>query len=120
MTKTYEIDIDPCPKPRMTQRDKWMRRSCVQRYYDFCDNFREKFPFSEFPNEIIVDFYLKMPNSWSKKKKKSMIDQPHQQKPDIDNLCKAVFDALKIDDAHIWKIQASKRWSDRGLIVLIF
>ena len=41
---------------------------------------------------------------------------PHQQKPDIDNLCKSVMDALSDDDAYIHELHAMKFWDYRGTI----
>lgn len=113
-----ELDITPCPKPRMTQRDKWQKRDCVMRYRNFCDRFREQFPHSTIPEEIRIEFDIPMPPSWSKKKMSAMEGKPHQQKPDIDNLCKSVFDALHVDDSHIWKLYAIKRWAMTGKITL--
>ena len=45
-----------------------------------------------------------------------MIGQPHQQKPDADNLLKALQDAIFDDDCAIWNIQVTKLWSDKGSI----
>lgn len=57
-------------------------------------------------------FYIKMPKSWSKKKCDAMFLQPHQQRPDIDNLCKAVMDALCDDDSYIYELNAKKVWNE--------
>lgn len=113
-----ELDIVPCPKPRMTRRDKWEKRDCVVRYRQFCDLFRAKFPYETIPDEIKIDFELPMPSSWSRKKYSFMEGKPHQQKPDIDNLVKSVLDALHVDDSHVWKLIATKRWAVNGKITL--
>lgn len=57
-------------------------------------------------------FQIAMPKSWSKKKRNTMASLPHQQKPDLDNLFKALADALHIDDSHIHRISATKIWSE--------
>ena len=44
--------------------------------------------------------------------------RPHRQKPDIDNLIKALLDALYADDSHVWKITAEKRWHYEGKIMV--
>lgn len=111
------LAITPVPKPRMTQRDKWQKRPCVIRYRDFCDEVRNQMKGQEFPQEgAYVIFYLPMPKSWSKKKKREMQLKPHQQKPDVDNLCKALLDALYGDDSHIYDIRISKYWALAGAI----
>ena len=109
------IDIVPVPKPRMTRSDKWKKRDCVVRYRAFCDELRLKL--KELPEDLDIVFYLPMPNTWSIKKKKEMAGQPHKQKPDIDNLLKAILDAMLDDDSGIWKVKAEKRWARSGQIV---
>ncbi len=52
-----------------------------------------------------------MPKSWSAKKKAAHEGEPHRQKPDLDNLVKAMLDALHDDDSHIWDGRFTKRWS---------
>lgn len=32
----FTVPGNPCPKPRMTRRDKWMQRPCVMKYRKFC------------------------------------------------------------------------------------
>jgi Holliday junction resolvase RusA-like endonuclease len=44
--------------------------------------------------------------------------QPHQQTPDVDNLLKALLDAIHKQDCAVWSVWAEKRWSDRGGIVI--
>ena len=61
-----------------------------------------------------ITFYLPMPKSWTKSKKKEMLGNPHRQKPDLDNLIKALGDALHGDDSHIASIAARKVWATRG------
>ena len=45
---------------------------------------------------LAIDFYMSIPNSWSKaKKQQAMIGEIRPAtRPDIDNLCKAIMDAL--------------------------
>ncbi|MBT9425870.1 RusA family crossover junction endodeoxyribonuclease [Enterobacter oligotrophicus] len=59
-----------------------------------------------------------MPKSWSKKKRTAMYGQPHQVKPDLDNLTKSLLDALFEDDAHIWDARTSKIWGETGMIII--
>lgn len=65
-----------------------------------------------------IFFFLPMPKSWSQKKKNAHRGLPHRQKPDIDNLCKALLDAIFKDDCHIASIQLYKHWHDKGQIII--
>jgi Holliday junction resolvase RusA-like endonuclease len=58
-----------------------------------------------------IIFYMEMPKSWSQKKRIEMLGEPHRQKPDLDNLIKALGDALYGDDSGIASIKAAKVWS---------
>lgn len=66
-----------------------------------------------------VEFHMPMPMSWSAQKKALMVGTPHQQKPDVDNLCKALMDALCEEDSHIYDVHMSKWWhGGDGAIIL--
>lgn len=109
--------ITPVGKPRMTRADKWKQRPPVMRYRMFCDEARLhgiRVP----ENGVHITFVLPMPQSWSKKKRASMDGQPHQQKPDLDNLTKSLLDALFEDDSHIWDARTSKIWGETGMIII--
>ncbi|MBO4148369.1 RusA family crossover junction endodeoxyribonuclease [Enterobacter ludwigii] len=109
--------ITPVGKPRMTRRDKWKQRPPVMRYRMFCDEARLhgiRVPESG----AHITFVLPMPPSWSKKKREAMDGQPHQQKPDLDNLKKSLLDALFEDDSHIWGTRTSKIWGETGMIII--
>lgn len=107
--------IDPVPKPRMTQRDKWSKRNCVTRYWVFKDLVKEKnikIP----PGGGHVIFYIPMPQSWSAKKRAAKDGAPHEQRPDLDNYLKALLDSVYSEDSHIYDIRASKFWAKDGAI----
>ncbi len=115
MTKKYQIN--PFPKPRMTRSDRWKKRPCVVRYHEFKDQVRaSNIQLSESGLSII--FEIKMPKSWSKKQKEKMNGMAHKQKPDLDNLLKALFDAVYEEDSHIWNYEASKVWAYEGGITV--
>jgi Holliday junction resolvase RusA-like endonuclease len=57
-----------------------------------------------------------MPKSWSIKKQKTHHGKPHQQRPDVDNFCKALFDAVFDEDSHIWDCRMTKIWGTKGEI----
>ena len=114
--KSY--DVTPIPKPRMTKSDAWKKRACVQRYWAYKDEV--KFNNIRVPEcGYWIIFIMPMPKSWSKKIKEKMVGRPHQQKPDKDNLEKALLDAIWQDDAHIWDGRVSKVWGYEGKIVVI-
>ena len=62
--------------------------------------------------EIIVT--LALPQSWSAKKKAALAYRPHTQKPDCDNIAKAICDGLNriawADDRQICAVKISKAW----------
>ena len=114
----YEMTIykiNPCPKPRQTRSDKWNKRECVMRYRAFADQCRllgVKVP--EESGHII--FHMPIPKSWSKKKKADMDMKHHKQKPDIDNLAKALMDAVYDDDSCVSDLRITKKWAMEGSI----
>lgn len=99
----------PVAKPRMTQKDVWSKRPCVMRYRAFKDKCRAYG--IGVPDSCRLVFHMPMPASWSKSKRAELEGEPHCQTPDLDNLVKALLDAVLTDDAHVWRIQAEKRWS---------
>ena len=116
MRRVYPID--PVAKPRQTQRDVWAKRPCVLRYRQFADDCR-KLGMVLPSHGASVQFVIAMPKSWSEKKRAAMLGQPHTQKPDIDNLLKAIADAVHGDDSHIWHYAGlSKVWGETGGIII--
>ena len=64
-----------------------------------------------------VVFVMKRPKYMSAKKySKQRIF--HDKRPDLDNLIKAVCDALCEEDKYIYRITASKHWCDVGSILI--
>lgn len=104
-------------KPRMTQSDKWNLRPPVVRYRAYCDHLRLLAGMWKVPSGgITVVFRIPMPRKWRKREREVRKGQPHQQKPDIDNLLKGFLDALCECDAHIYDVRAMKCWDERGAI----
>ncbi len=64
--------------------------------------------------ELYLDFFMPIPKSWSKKKKANPPD--HISRPDLDNLVKAVKDALNglawKDDSQVIYLRSEKLYSD--------
>lgn len=119
-TKTYLFRILPVAKPRMTRSDSWKKRPAVLRYYAYKDKLREltkKQNFTPTDEGMNISFGLPTPRSWSAKKLEALRNTPHKQKPDIDNLLKAFFDALLEEDSTIWQLDGlSKYWSEEPFI----
>lgn len=62
--------------------------------------------------------------SWSRKKREATIGQFHVQKPDTDNLLKAILDGLNriafADDSQVAEIVARKQWgTESGTMVIV-
>jgi Holliday junction resolvase RusA-like endonuclease len=111
--------IPGCPvgKPRQTQRDKWMQRPCVMAYRNWADTARlaakeAGFAPKKGPICLVARFYLPVPASLSVKKAAALQGQPHTGRPDVDNLCKSVMDALLPQDWAVWSLQADKFYND--------
>ena len=111
------VDIDPVAKPRMTQRDRWAHRSCVDRYFSFRDSFSPVMAILGPLEGYSITFVIPLPKSWAKKRKSERNGTPHAIRPDIDNFLKAILDCLP-EDKHIWKIQMEKRWGETGQIII--
>ena len=76
------------------------------------------------PVHVGIHVWFSMPFSWSKKKKAAHAGQYHWQKPDADNVVKAVLDALTdcgawLDDSQVASCQVIKRWAGQEPTTLI-
>jgi len=107
--------IVPVPKPRMTQSDRWKKRPCTARYWSFKDDCK-KFNVLIPESGSHITFIMPMPKSWSNKKRLDMFGKPHQQRPDKDNLEKALLDAVYDEDCRVWDSRVSKIWGAFGAI----
>ena len=115
-------NIVPVPAPRMSRRDRFDPRPCVVRFRDYGIELRSHFTAAELPTNYLLVFYLPMPKSWSKKKKRSHLFQPHKKTPDKDNLEKGLLDSLFYhedkNDCCIWDGRVIKLWSEEGAIAI--
>ena len=117
MTPVARLNIPPCPKPRMTKADRWRKRPSVLKFFAFRDAVRE-WPRETMHNKILemesfeIEFHVPMPKSWSKKKRGYMNGAAHQQRPDLDNYLKAWKDSVFEEDSVVWRVKASKMWTD--------
>lgn len=112
MSTTAIIYGVPIGKPRMTRADRWKKRPCVMRYRVWADLARQVV-YGDLamkarllaPTEIVVMAYFEPP-----KGKRRL--GPHTQKPDGDNILKAVCDALFQNDEMIYKKTVEKYWTN--------
>ncbi len=71
------------------------------------------------PVALLIECLFAMPVSWSKAKRAKHHGQAHTQKPDGDNVAKAVMDGLTAagvwpDDAVVWSLEIRKVWALGG------
>lgn len=109
----FKFNGTPVPKPRMTVADKWKKRPVIQNYWAFKDTIvkealRQKFVLGE---AFEIEFGLPLTT-----KSKKVLGTPHRQRPDVDNLLKAVMDCLLPEDSSVHTVYVSKRWSEKGFI----
>lgn len=107
----------PIGKPRMTQRDVWMKRPCVVQYYQFKDAIRKAAKDAGYDESMVIlqirlIAFIAIPKSWSKRRVSAVAGRAHDQKPDISNILKAVEDSLTDDDSKIFYVDAEKYWND--------
>lgn len=113
-----KIDVTPVPAPRMVQSDRWRKRPAVLRYFEYKDKLVEAWGDNPLPEELHLEFVMPMSNSWSLKKKIRLDGEPHQQRPDVDNMIKAVMDSLSKEDSNIYYVEASKHWGIEGSVTI--
>lgn len=119
--KQFIFKLLPISKPRQTRSDKWRKRPCVVVYRAFADELRLQASRQGFSleNGLAYEFHLPMPKSWSQKKQLEKLGQLHDQKPDLDNLLKSVWDSLAKEDKTIAYIgQVKKVWALTPKIII--
>jgi len=122
MRITFEVDPCPASRPRVTRWSTYYPK----RYTKFKKDMQaltsemETTP-SEKLLSVHVDFYIRMPKSWSKKKTEKLANTYCSNNSDIDNYIKAILDALNgvlfIDDRQVVEIFARKIYSKHSYMV---
>lgn len=123
------LNITPETNVRATQGDKIFfripreklfksglaRLKRLEKYNEYKINLRAEAMKKKFnlPEQgSFIKFFIPMPKTWRKFKRESMHFKLHKSKPDIDNLCKALFDGLFSEDKNISHFEAAKFWVD--------
>jgi len=77
----------------------------------------------EGPVRVRVTAVFRPARSWSQKKQREHLGRPHTQRPDFDNVMKAICDGLNriaySDDAQIAECHVSKVWGHEDKTVVI-
>jgi Holliday junction resolvase RusA-like endonuclease len=127
MRRKYTFDITPQTNVRATQGDRIFfripreklrpaglsRLLRLEKYNDYKTSIAglaKKHNFTLPEQNVHIIFYIPVPKTWKKYKKEEMHMKLHQQKPDIDNCVKAIFDSLFLEDKYIADFRATKRW----------
>ena len=123
LVASYIFPVKPMGAPRQTQRDKWKKRPVVGRYHEFKDMVRmyAKAQGFKWNKKQWLSFYFEvpMPKSWPKYKKAEMEGMEHDEKPDIDNMLKAMLDTLLKEDKSVAKLyMVTSEWSRNPLITM--
>ena len=78
---------------------------------------------TEEPVGMVISILRRMPKGWSKKRKAERDGQPAPGRPDFNNVCGAIFDALEgifyHNDAQVTNMQAGRVWSDRDMTTVV-
>jgi Holliday junction resolvase RusA-like endonuclease len=117
---SFSVLADPVPKPRMTRRDAWAKRPCVERYRQWCDEVRLAVTGSPAQKldcdvlGVVAFFHLPVPGSWAEKKKAEHYGRLHRGSGDVDNFLKGLCDALFAEDKTIPVMQGYKFFVEDG------
>jgi len=106
----------PVAKPRMTRRDKFLKRKCVMKYREWSDKIRYTFTkktgvILTHKNKIKLTCPVKIEMCFQFYKKNK--NTYHTEKPDIDNLNKGVLDSLFDNDQYVVSITSEKYFVSR-------
>lgn len=120
-TLSWRLPFSAMGKPRMTQRDRWRKRPCVEQYRLWCDEVREHVkdvPPAEKTLTVWLVACFEMPKSWSKKKKAENLGCRKRTTPDGDNCMKAILDCLWKNDAAVGDLAVSRWWAESSSMKL--
>lgn len=117
----FDARPKPAPRPRVTKYGTYNDKSYTnyKKALRLVAQTKIKTPL-EGAIKMNILFQFKKPKSWTKKKKEAAFW--HTQKPDADNLAKAVKDALNgvayRDDSQICDMKLAKIWGETDRITI--
>nr|QPI16360.1 MAG: hypothetical protein NIOZUU157_00250 [Virus NIOZ-UU157] len=121
---SFEINPTPASRPRVARlgtfygnKYKGFKKDMDELLLDIDKEWLEGLIFAD------MTFFVAIPKSWSKKKKKLKSGQWCDNNADLDNYEKAILDSLSgayfHDDRQIVQQQSKKIWADTGSIKII-
>lgn len=129
------IDIEPVPKARprkgkggrfyTPEKTKVYEETIGWEYHRAVNEGRANVYMDGEPVRAILGFFYSIPSSYSKKRRKSILEgnESLTRRPDVDNLVKAVFDGLNgvafADDSQVVEVFAMKEYTDEQSHVTI-
>jgi len=114
--KTFDIVPVPASRPKVTRWTTYYGKK-YSKFREEMGKLTEDIKFIPLKGNIYAQltFYIKIPMSWSKKKKKAKNGAYCDNNADIDNYCKAILDSLNgvyyEDDRQIVMLKAIMLWS---------
>lgn len=112
-------------RPRTTKRGFTYTPAKTRDYEEFVRfKFREKYKGQPTTEAVWVSIivWIVPAKSWSKKKKKEMIEKPPIKTPDADNIAKIILDALNDaawkDDKQVVHLEVEKLWGFEEKVVV--
>lgn len=120
MSDSLEYIGKPVAKPRMVRSDKYKKRPVVLNYWAFKDRIIKQAKQQGFKlgKQYKVTFVMPLPESLPKNKKVEFEGKPHQVRPDLDNMLKALNDCLSEEDSDIHYVVCNKVWGKDGKIIV--
>ena len=121
-TQRFEINPVPASRPRVSRWSTYYPKKYTKFKQDMEALISElDTTLSEKLVRVEIDFMIKIPESWSKKKKQELNNTYCSNNSDIDNYIKAILDSLNgvffIDDRQVVEIFARKIYSKEGYIL---
>lgn len=107
-------------RPRFSTANGFPRSYTPQKTVEFENLVRLMFPMDGYKMEgnitVVITAVFPIPKSVSKKKRAALIDAPYPHKPDCDNICKSVLDALNgiayDDDSQVTMVVVRKKYGE--------
>lgn len=100
-----KIPVEPygTPRPRFSRRGNYVQTYHPAKYTQYKHSVKQFLPrtlFDNVPISVKMLFIVKIPNSWSKSRKRAAVGKWCMKKPDVDNYAKAILDA---GNEHTWQ-----------------